>query len=162
LCAVLLGCAPSPEASAPERPVYFGPLALAPSIAPQEPPPALRPPGTAADFALNIPADVQFLFDSAVLNEEAMARLDRQAQWLRLYPEYSVTITGHADERGSPFYNLELGLARARAVQDYLVARGVHTSRIAVVSYGASRPADAGQTEAAWARNRRAETVLTQ
>ena len=69
-------------------------------------------------------------------------------------------IAGHCDERGSDEYNLALGLRRAAAAQQYLVALGIPAGRIAIVSYGEERPLDPGHDEAAWARNRRSEFTV--
>jgi peptidoglycan-associated lipoprotein len=71
-----------------------------------------------------------------------------------------VTIEGHADERGTREYNLALGERRATAVKDYLVALGISPSRVRTLSYGEERPAVVGSSEAAWAKNRRAVTVV--
>jgi peptidoglycan-associated lipoprotein len=71
-----------------------------------------------------------------------------------------VVIEGHADERGTREYNLALGDRRATAVRDFLVAKGINAARVRTVSYGKERPSVAGSTEDAWAKNRRAETVL--
>ena len=67
---------------------------------------------------------------------------------------------GHADERGTREYNLALGDRRAVAVRDYLLAKGLNAARVRTVSYGKERPAVSGSNEEAWAKNRRAATVL--
>ena len=72
----------------------------------------------------------------------------------------SITIEGHADEQGTRQYNLALGARRANSVQEYLVSRGVPTSRIKVVSYGKERPIEICSNEACYTKNRRAVTVL--
>jgi peptidoglycan-associated lipoprotein len=73
-----------------------------------------------------------------------------------------VTIEGHADERGTRAYNLALGERRASAARTYLVNLGVNPSRVSTVSYGKERPAELGSNESAWAKNRRAVTVISQ
>lgn len=119
---------------------------------------------------LGNPADVQrelvsigdtvyFAFDSYSLDSQAQGTLDRQAAVLLRSGSIPVTIEGHTDERGTREYNLALGERRATAVKDYLVALGVNPSRMRTLSYGEERPAVAGSSEAAWAKNRRAVTV---
>ncbi|MCB0309409.1 MAG: OmpA family protein, partial [Bdellovibrionales bacterium] len=66
-------------------------------------------------------------------------------------------IMGHCDERGSNEYNLALGESRARAVRDYLRKLGVPSNKMNTISYGEEKPAELGQGESAWAKNRRAE-----
>jgi len=103
---------------------------------------------------------VNFDFDSAELTVSARSTLNRQAAFLSLNPDLMIVIEGHADERGTREYNLALGDRRATAVRDYLVAKGINSARVRTVSYGKERPAVAGSDEAAWAKNRRAATVL--
>ena len=103
---------------------------------------------------------VYFGFDSSELAEEAQATLDRQAAFLNVNPTMVVIIEGHADERGTREYNLALGDRRAVAVRDYLLAKGLNAARVRTVSYGKERPAVSGSNEEAWAKNRRAATVL--
>ena len=76
------------------------------------------------------------------------------------YPQVTVQVEGHADERGTREYNLALGQRRANAARDVLVAGGVAGSRITTISYGKDRPAALGSDEDAWAQNRRAVTVV--
>jgi peptidoglycan-associated lipoprotein len=97
-------------------------------------------PGSAQDFVVNVGDRVLFDTDSASINAAAQATLDKQAQWLAMYPRYTATIEGHADERGTREYNLALGARRARATLDYLVARGVAPTRLKTISYGKERP----------------------
>ena len=103
---------------------------------------------------------VYFGFDSSELDGEAQATLDRQAAFLNVNPTVVVIIEGHADERGTREYNLALGDRRAVSVRDYLLAKGLDAARIRTVSYGKERPSVAGSNEQAWAKNRRAATVL--
>jgi peptidoglycan-associated lipoprotein len=100
---------------------------------------------------------IYFEFDRSGLTEQARAALDRNAEFLLGNPAINVRIEGHCDERGTIEYNLALGDRRASSTKEYLVLRGVAAERLEVVSYGEERPADPGQNEAAWARNRRAE-----
>jgi len=92
-------------------------------------------------FAREVPSTVTFEFDSAVLDSAARATLDRQAEWIRQFPEVRFSVYGHTDLVGTAAYNQSLGLRRARTVVDYLVSRGVDRGRLqAMVSYGQTRP----------------------
>lgn len=117
-------------------------------------------PGSQEDLEINVGDRVFFAFDSAVLDRAAQETLDRQALWLQQHPGLTVTVEGHADERGTREYNLALGERRASAVKNYLVAKGIDPQRILTISYGEERPVDPGHNEAAWALNRRAVTVV--
>lgn len=109
---------------------------------------------------VNVGDRVYFANDQTSLSAQATATLDKQAQWLGTYSRYTVTIEGHADERGTRQYNIALGARRADAVRNYLVARGVSASRIKTVSYGKERPVAVCNDESCWSQNRRAVTVL--
>ena len=109
---------------------------------------------TAAD---GNPNAVYFGFDSSEIDAQGQAVLNPQAQFLQANPSARVAIAGHTDERGSREYNLALGERRAQAARDYLAAQGVAVNNIRVISYGEERPAAAGQSEDAYAQNRRAE-----
>ena len=104
---------------------------------------------------------VYFDYDSSVLSPTATQTLDKQAAWLKRYPDIIVTVEGHTDERGTREYNLALGDRRANAVKNYLVALQINPDRVLTISYGEERPVDPGHDEAAWAKNRRAVTVVT-
>ncbi|MEK9935299.1 MAG: peptidoglycan-associated lipoprotein Pal [Rhodobiaceae bacterium] len=103
---------------------------------------------------------VYFAFDSSALTADTEGTLMRQAAFLNANPALMVTIEGHCDERGTREYNLALGERRATAARDYLLAQGVDSARIRTISYGKERPAVAGSNESAWAKNRRAATVI--
>jgi len=103
---------------------------------------------------------VYFDFDSSALSAASTAMLGRQAAFLKANPSITVTIEGHADERGTREYNLALGDRRASAARDYLIAQGINAARVRTVSYGKERPAMAGSNNTAWAKNRRAATVI--
>jgi peptidoglycan-associated lipoprotein len=117
-------------------------------------------PGTQADLVANVGDRVFFELDRSDITQEGRATLGRQAEWLKKYPNVSVTIEGHCDERGTREYNLALGERRAQAVKNYLVANGIPANRIQTVSFGKERPAVLGSDEAAWAQNRRGVTVV--
>ncbi|MDP2311755.1 MAG: peptidoglycan-associated lipoprotein Pal [Pseudomonadota bacterium] len=104
---------------------------------------------------------VFFDFDAATLSAEGKASLDANAAIMSEYSDIKLEIQGHADERGTTDYNLALGQKRADAVVQYLLARGISSSRVKSVSYGEERPLDGQSTERAWSSNRRAEFVIT-
>lgn len=104
---------------------------------------------------------VFFEFDSTSITSAGKAALDENAAIMSSFPDVRLEVQGHADERGTTDYNMALGQKRADAVVQYLLARGVASSRVKSVSYGEERPADDRHTERAWDANRRAEFVLT-
>jgi len=104
---------------------------------------------------------VFFAFDSAEVDAEAQKVLNANAEILRKYPSWVITIEGHSDERGTAEYNLALGERRAAAARTYLVSLGIPADRLKTVSYGKEFPFDPGHDEAAWAKNRRAHFVVT-
>lgn len=117
-------------------------------------------PGTQQDLVVNVGDRVFFGYDQSDLSAEARATLDRQVSWMKQYPNVSVTIEGHADERGTREYNLALGERRATSVRSYLMSMGVDASRINTISYGKERPAVPENNAAAWSQNRRGVTVV--
>ncbi|MGL3823498.1 peptidoglycan-associated lipoprotein Pal [Sphingopyxis sp. R3-92] len=118
-------------------------------------------PGSQEDFVANVSSDrVFFGFDQYNVDAEDQATLQSQAQWLQRNPAVRVTLEGHADERGTRDYNIALGERRANAAKNYLASIGVDPNRIQVISYGKERPAELGSTEEAYAKNRRAVTVI--
>ena len=118
-------------------------------------------PGTQQDFVVNVGDRVYFETDSVELTQQAQAILDKQAQWLAQYPRYTITMEGHADERGTREYNMALGERRAKAVVSFLTANGANAGQLEVVSYGEEKPAADGHEESSWTQNRRAELVYT-
>lgn len=100
---------------------------------------------------------VYFDFDKYNLRTDAKAALDANSALLLKYTNVIIKIEGHCDERGTVEYNLSLGEKRANSVMDYLSGLGVASSRVTVISYGKERPVDAGHSEDAWSKNRRAE-----
>jgi peptidoglycan-associated lipoprotein len=117
-------------------------------------------PGSAQDFIVNVGDRVFFDTDSVVLTPQSRQTLDRQAQWLNQYPRYTITIEGHADERGTREYNIALGSRRAQAAQGYLVSRGVGSNRLRIISYGKERPVAVCDDISCWSQNRRAVTLV--
>jgi peptidoglycan-associated lipoprotein len=104
---------------------------------------------------------VFFAFDSSDLDGTGQQALNANADILKKYSTWVITIEGHADERGTAEYNLALGERRAVAARTYLVSLGVPADRLRTVSYGKEFPFDPGHDEAAWAKNRRAQFVVT-
>ncbi len=99
--------------------------------------------------------------DSAELDDAGRAAVAANAQLMRKFPTWVVTVEGHCDERGTAEYNLALGERRAVAVKTYLMSLGIAADRIRTVSYGKEFPFDPGHDETAWASNRRAQFVIT-
>ncbi|MFM7084563.1 MAG: peptidoglycan-associated lipoprotein Pal [Hyphomicrobium sp.] len=117
-------------------------------------------PGSHRDFSVNVGDIVYFSSDSSDLSPEAQTVLAKQAQWLRQYPQYTLTVEGHADERGTREYNIALGARRATAVRNYLAQNGIAANRMKTISYGKERPVAVCDDISCWAQNRRSQTVL--
>ncbi len=117
-------------------------------------------PGSQQDFVVNVGDRVFFESDQTELSPQAIATLDKQAQWLQSYNRYAFTIEGHADERGTREYNIALGARRAQSVRTYLASRGIDPSRMRTISYGKERPVAVCNDISCWSQNRRAVTVL--
>ena len=117
-------------------------------------------PGSAQDFFVNVGDRVFFNENSADLTPTATETLDKQAAWLLRYAAPTVTIEGHADEKGDRARNMAIGNRRALAVRNYLVAKGILAERIKTVSYGRERRVATCNELSCWSQNRRAVTVL--
>ena len=102
-----------------------------------------------------------FALDSEDLDDAGRAVVAANAEIMKKYPSWVVTIEGHCDERGTAEYNLALGERRAVSVKTYMVALGISPDRLRTVSYGKEFPFDMGHTETAWSKNRRAHFVIT-
>lgn len=109
---------------------------------------------------LNELQTVYFDYDSSLLKAEAQRTLDQNAQFLIANPQVRVLIEGHCDERGTQEYNLNLGQRRADTVREYLITKGVRAEQLETISFGEERPEDPGNSEAAWAKNRRAQFMI--
>ena len=118
-------------------------------------------PGSQEDLVVNVGDRVFFGFDKFNLKADARKTLEKQAAWMKANPSVTVTVEGHADERGTREYNLALGERRANSVKDYLAALGVNPARMKTISYGKERPVASGSNEAAWGQNRRGVTKVT-
>ncbi|MFO1034367.1 MAG: peptidoglycan-associated lipoprotein Pal [Hyphomicrobiales bacterium] len=118
-------------------------------------------PGSKADFQTNVGDRIYFIVDQSTLTPEASDTLARQAQWLVRYPNVTVQVEGHSDERGTREYNISLSARRATAARNFLIQQGVPGSRISSIAYGKERPAALCDAEECWSQNRRAVTVIT-
>lgn len=119
-------------------------------------------PGSQEHFVQGVNGQNVIYFDTDRFNIDSAdaAALQTQAMYLGQYSQVTITVEGHADERGTREYNLALGERRANAAKNYLVGLGVPAGRIGVVSYGKERPVALGSNEEAWAQNRRAVSVV--
>ena len=115
--------------------------------------------GGGASAPAGVARVIYFDFDSSEIRPEFVSVIAAHAHALARNASIRVRLEGHTDERGSPEYNIGLGERRAQAVRRALLLQGVAESQVATVSYGEERPAVTGQTEAAWAKNRRVEFV---
>ena len=150
----LAGCAKKAPEELPPPPAAPAP---APTPAPTGP-----QPGTQAHFSQAMMGQDVIYFDTDKydIDAEDQAALRQQAQYLLQYPAANATVAGHADERGTRDYNLALGERRATAAKNYLVSLGVPSTRLSTISYGKERPVATGSNPQAWAKNRRAVTVV--
>lgn len=100
---------------------------------------------------------VYFIYDSSEVQPDFIPVINAHAKYLVAHPSQRLTLEGHADERGSPEYNIALGDQRAKAVAELMKAQGVSDSQLQLVSYGEEKPAVMGSDESAYERNRRVE-----
>ena len=107
-------------------------------------------------------APVYFGFDSTVVPQGELGKIDAVAQHLTAKTDRVVVVEGNCDERGSSEYNMALGENRAIIIRNYLVQNGITADRIQTRSYGAEKPAVDGHDESAWAKNRRGEFAIYQ
>jgi peptidoglycan-associated lipoprotein len=111
-------------------------------------------------FASEVQSTVNFAFNSSQLDQQAMATLQQQADWIRQFPEVRFRVYGHTDLVGSNAYNRALGLRRAEAVVAYLSTLGISRSRLeAVASFGEEQPLVVTQGQER--RNRRTVTEVS-
>ena len=102
-------------------------------------------------------ATVYFEFDKFNLNSKSLQTLKSAVAAMKDNSSIKITISGHADERGTREYNLALGQRRAESIRDYLAINGINANRVTVKSYGEERPLSNGSDETSYAKNRRAE-----
>ena len=110
-------------------------------------------------LATGVKDRVFFATNKSILTTASRDTLRKQAAWMRKNKDITVTVEGHADERGTREYNLALGDRRANAVKDYLLTYGISGGRLSVISYGKERPVNSGSSPLAWSQNRRSVTV---
>ena len=118
--------------------------------------------GSIDDINRNSPLQPVFYgLDEAEVDTGGQRVLQTNAEVLRKYPSWQISVEGHCDERGTAEYNLALGERRAVAARNYLVSLGISADRLKTVSYGKEFPFDPGHSEEAWSKNRRAHFVVT-
>ncbi|MEL6677290.1 MAG: peptidoglycan-associated lipoprotein Pal [Pseudomonadota bacterium] len=115
---------------------------------------------SAAYFTASVGDKVFFDTNSSTLDAAAQTTLTFQADWLLRFPDRTIVIEGHADERGTREYNLALGARRAQAAYDFLLAQGVPAGRMSTVTFGKERPVSLCSDESCWSQNRRSISVL--
>jgi peptidoglycan-associated lipoprotein len=125
---------------------------------PPPPPPANKP--SLVDMLSGSVGDAYFDYDKNDIREDARAALTKDADALKAifsaFPDASISIEGHCDERGSAEYNLALGDRRATAAKEFLVQLGVPGDKLKTISYGKERPQCTDHDESCWQKNRRA------
>lgn len=152
---------PAAEAAPPPPPPPPSPVA---EPVPVPPMPMEDTIGSKSLDDLNRESPLQPLFfdlDSSEVSVAGQAVMQANAEILKKYPTWQITIEGHCDERGTAEYNLALGERRALAARTYLVSLGIPADKVKTVSYGKEFPFDAGHDDAAWSKNRRAHFVIT-
>jgi peptidoglycan-associated lipoprotein len=102
-------------------------------------------------------AVVYFDYDQSNLTAKSIQALKGVSELMNRNSKISLSIEGHADERGTREYNLALGQRRAESVANYLVANGINRNRLITKSYGEERPLSLGSNNTAWSKNRRVE-----
>ncbi len=111
-------------------------------------------------LVVNVGDRVFYDFDKSDLTSEAQDTVEKVVAWMQTYPDVTLAIEGHCDERGTREYNLALGERRASSVRSYMEALGIDGSRLTVISFGKERPAVLGSNESSWAQNRRSVFVV--
>jgi peptidoglycan-associated lipoprotein len=104
---------------------------------------------------------VYFPYDSFNLDSQGKSALKANADILKSNGSVKIQVEGHCDQRGGIQYNIALGEKRANAVKKYLADQGVSGDRVTTISFGKERPLDSGTSEEAYAKNRRANFVIT-
>ena len=147
---------PDAEREAAERAAAEAEAAKEPALPEREVEPVvpIRP----EDIKLD---NIYFEYDKYDLTAGSKSILSSNARVMMEHSNFNILIEGHCDERGTEEYNLALGEKRALAARDYLVGFGIAKNRISVISYGEEKPVDPRHNEDAWAKNRRAQFVVT-
>jgi peptidoglycan-associated lipoprotein len=110
-----------------------------------------------ADYQTLASDTIYFDFDKSTISGDERGKLDQVSEWFKANPNHYLFLAGHADKRGTPEYNRALGERRALAVREYLAGLGLPPAALYTNSYGSDRPAVDGDTEEAYAKNRRVE-----
>ena len=118
-------------------------------------------PGSIAFFKNNVGDRVLFSIDQSDIDQSGKDILLAQVDWLQVNSDYNIIIEGHADERGTREYNLALGARRANSAREFLISRGIESSRIQTVSFGKERPVELCSKENCYSENRRAVSVVS-
>jgi peptidoglycan-associated lipoprotein len=105
--------------------------------------------------------DIHFKFDQYDLDDNSRAVLQKNAEYLKNNPNLHVEVQGHCDERGTNNYNIALGERRAHSTKKYLVAQGVNSRNVHVISYGEEKPFCFSSGEVCWQENRRAHFMVS-
>ena len=105
--------------------------------------------------------DIHFKFDQFDLDDNSRAVLQKNAEFLKNNPNLHVEVQGHCDERGTNNYNIALGERRAHSTKKYLVAQGVNSRNVHVISYGEEKPFCFSSGEVCWQENRRAHFMVS-
>jgi peptidoglycan-associated lipoprotein len=122
---------------------------------------AKKEPGIEGEiFESKLLKDIHFDFDKYDIRPGDAEILKENGALLKKYPKVKIQIEGHCDERGTIEYNLALGERRANSTKKYLTSLGISPDRISTISYGKEKPLDPGHNEEAWAKNRRAHTII--
>jgi len=122
---------------------------------------AKRQPGIEGEiYESKLLKDVHFDFDRYDIRPKEAEILKENVTVLKKLPNAKIQIEGHCDERGTNEYNLALGERRANSAKNYLISLGIPAGRISTISYGEEKPLDSGHNEEAWAKNRRAHTII--
>ena len=153
LIILLSGCSQSGSTA------FLAPSALSGSSAKIEG--DVNDPGSIAFFKNNVGDRVLFSVDQSDIDEAGRDILLAQVDWLQVNSDYKIMIEGHADERGTREYNLALGARRANSAREFLLSRGIESSRIKTVSFGKERPAELCSNENCYRENRRAVSIVS-
>ena len=156
---LLAACASEPEDSAATTSAATAPSSTSDTAASTADLPTVDP-RSQEGLVTNVGDRVFFDYDKSDLTSESRDMIEKLVAWLQTHPTVTLTLEGHADERGTREYNLALGERRANSVRAYMEALGIESSRLSVISYGKERPAVLASNESAWAQNRRTVFVV--
>ncbi len=112
-------------------------------------------------IVVELNSNILFGFDSSVLSSEAKTNLDKMVSVFQTYPDTNIEVQGHTDSKGSENYNMKLSERRAAAVSNYILSKGIPSSRVNIVGYGETAPKYENSTTDGMAKNRRVEFMIT-